>query len=119
MPKSDFHAVDNHGNDILLRYFESTCIQPGYVAGVSKSDLDRAGISRPDMTKKDVWVGVQSLPDLGYSKCPRCWKYHSCSGNYMVLCDGCCRALMEGWPDHECIPYIRQAYAEQYRKFKL
>ena len=50
-----------------------------------------------------LFVHVSSFAnDPNYVKCPRCWQYtHSGLFNFDNLCDKCCDAMIEGWPDHE------------------
>ena len=60
-----------------------------------------------------VMVEVVKLTSLGYVKCPRCWKSHPCKENFDQLCDRCCQVLLESFPTHEAIPFIRHAYHQQ------
>ena len=56
---------------------------------------------------------VQSLmSDPDYTKCPRCWHYtHEGLHNHDGLCDRCCRVLVDAWPDHESVPYIKEKWS--------
>lgn len=51
-------------------------------------------------------------------KCPRCWHYHTVRENRDNLCDRCCLAIIEGWPDHESVPHIKAARARQRAKYE-
>lgn len=47
-------------------------------------------------------------------KCPRCWKVTGAGRfNFDGLCDPCAHLLIERFPDHESVPHIQQAYADQ------
>lgn len=61
-------------------------------------------------------LGLVVEPAKGH-KCPRCWHWHRVEGNHDNLCDRCCAAILEGWPDHESVPHIRAAMARQQAKF--
>lgn len=50
-------------------------------------------------------------------KCPRCWHYHTVRDNHDSLCDRCCLAVLEGWPNHESVPHIKAARAKQAAKY--
>ena len=63
-------------------------------------------------------VVVRSLrDDPDWVKCPRCWHYHTIKDNYDHLCDRCCLALIEGWPDHPSTPHIVALRAAQQSQF--
>lgn len=64
-------------------------------------------------------IGVRSLAnDPDYSKCPRCWHYtHEGLHNYENLCDRCCHALVDGWPDHESVTHILESRKKQMTHF--
>lgn len=55
--------------------------------------------------------------DPNYVKCPRCWKYHTVKQNHDGLCDGCCKVLVECFPDHPSIPDITANLSAQRDKF--
>ena len=55
--------------------------------------------------------------DPRYAKCPRCWHFHGALLNHDALCDRCCNSILEGWPDHESVPFIRANRAAQARYF--
>ena len=59
-------------------------------------------------------VVVRSLAnDPNYVKCPRCWHYtHEGLHNYDNLCDRCCNVLVNHWPNHESVPRILAARAQ-------
>ena len=63
-------------------------------------------------------VEIQPLRDGDIPKCPRCWQYNGIDMNFMKLCDRCCKAITEGWPDHGAVPHIKAAYVAQQEKFK-
>ena len=44
-----------------------------------------------------------------YSKCPRCYDYHSIHGNFDNLCDRCQSIILTHFPEHESVPYIKEA----------
>jgi hypothetical protein len=51
-------------------------------------------------------------------KCQRCWKVTGEGRfNFDGLCDPCCHVLLEDYADHESVPFIQAAYAEQRRSF--
>lgn len=49
-----------------------------------------------------------------YFKCPRCKAHHSIHANFDNLCDGCCRTILEHFPEHESVPLIK-ASLEKWR----
>ena len=59
-------------------------------------------------------VSVEDCADLGYVKCPRCWKW-TAEGrfNYDNLCDRCCQVLVSDHPQHESVPHILAAFKVQ------
>jgi len=68
-----------------------------------------------------VEITVGSLANVeGYVKCPRCWHYtHEGMHNPENICDRCCNALIEGWPDNSIVPEIidsRKKQQEYWRK---
>lgn len=50
--------------------------------------------------------------DPDYVRCPRCYGNHSVRGNFDNLCDKCQRVLLSDFPDHESVPFIREALAK-------
>lgn len=57
--------------------------------------------------------------DSNYCKCPRCWKYHACKENFDGLCDKCCHVLLECYPEHESIQFIKESYNKQRTKYLI
>lgn len=47
-----------------------------------------------------------------YSRCPRCYGYHSIHGNFDNLCDQCQQTILEHFPDHASVPHIKAALAK-------
>jgi hypothetical protein len=43
-----------------------------------------------------------------YLKCPRCYGHHSVHGNFDNLCDGCISTILTHFPNHACVPRIRE-----------
>lgn len=66
-----------------------------------------------------VRIEITSLKDdPDYAKCPRCWHYTGASRfNYDNLCDKCCDAIVNDYPDHEAVPGIKEAYRKQREQF--
>ena len=63
-------------------------------------------------------VLVKSLAaDPNFTKCPRCWHYHSVLINHDCLCDSCCRTLVEDYPNPESVPFIKVNFEAQKRHF--
>ena len=66
-------------------------------------------------------VTVRSLansPD--HVKCPRCWHYtHAGIHNHDGLCDRCCNVLLEAFPDHPSVPFIKANYDAQQAHYKI
>lgn len=52
-----------------------------------------------------------------YSKCPRCYGYHSVHGNFDNLCDQCQQTILQHFPNHESVPHIRSALRKWSAKF--
>lgn len=46
-----------------------------------------------------------------YSKCPRCYGYHSYHGTFDNLCMDCCLTIVRDFPNHESVPHIKAAFA--------
>ena len=44
-----------------------------------------------------------------FAKCPRCYGLHSVRGNFDNLCDTCQETILEHFPDHASVPFIRAA----------
>ena len=65
-------------------------------------------------------VTVESLAKTeGYVKCPRCWHYtHEGVHNPETLCDRCCTAMVEGWPDDPIVPEIIESRRKQRELFR-
>ena len=60
-------------------------------------------------------TSVQGNPD--YCKCPRCWHFtHEGLLNFDGLCDGCCRTLIDSYPNHESTPHIIDNWNKQKEK---
>lgn len=47
--------------------------------------------------------------DPGAVLCPRCRLRHRIHGNFDDLCDRCIRAILTDHPDHESVPFIKEA----------
>lgn len=60
-------------------------------------------------------LDVRSLrDDPNYIKCPRCWHYtHEGFHNPDNLCDRCCTALVDGWPNDPIVPKIMESRIKQ------
>lgn len=67
--------------------------------------------------KAELLVSASAITDPNMVKCPRCWHYHGVIVNYDMLCDRCCSSIVEGWPDHESVPFIKANLASQRRSF--
>jgi len=50
---------------------------------------------------------ARKLDSDTYSKCPRCYTYHSVRGNFDNLCDACAETIVKNFPDHASVPSIR------------
>ena len=57
------------------------------------------------------------LDDPSYTKCPRCWHYHTILINHDKLCDRCCRVLIENYADHPSVPFILENLEAQRKQF--
>jgi len=44
-----------------------------------------------------------------YARCPRCYCHHSVRGNFDNLCDNCQQTILIHFPEHESVPFIREA----------
>lgn len=53
-----------------------------------------------------------------YRKCPRCYGHHSVRDNFDDLCDPCQQTIMENFPNHESVPYIKAALAVWFKDIK-
>jgi hypothetical protein len=79
----------------------------------AEADKDGAALLSPHLTT----VARALADDPNYVKCPRCWHYHTVLLNHDNLCDRCCHAILEGWPEHESVPFIIANRAAQQRHF--
>jgi hypothetical protein len=55
---------------------------------------------------------ILTYPDGGV-ECPRCYCIHTFKMNYDNLCDMCCYILIDDYPNHISIPFIKEAYKLQ------
>ena len=69
-----------------------------------------------------LWVGAVLMKILVTKaegvKCPRCWKMTG-EGRYNFdgLCDPCQAVILADFPQHESVPSIQAAKAEQRRRW--
>lgn len=77
------------------------------------ADKDGEALMSPHQTI----VARSIAADPNYVKCPRCWHYHTVLLNYDALCDRCCQVILEGFPDHASVPFIRANQEAQRRHF--
>ncbi|MDE3021947.1 MAG: hypothetical protein KGI54_08815 [Pseudomonadota bacterium] len=78
-----------------------------------EADKDFEALMSPHLT-----IEARSLmDDDNYTKCPRCWHYHTIKINYDGLCDACCKNILEGWPNHESAPFIMANLDNQRKLF--
>lgn len=80
------------------------------------SILDNAGELTTDFIRELKNVAADSneirkQDPEAYVKCPRCYGHHSIHGNFDNLCDPCQITLVQHFPDHESIPFIKAAQA--------
>jgi len=50
---------------------------------------------------------------LGMVKCPRCYHHHAVIWNFDNLCDRCQSIILENFPTHESVPFIKEALRKQ------
>lgn len=79
----------------------------------AEHDLEHDALMSPHTCDVFVQVSVDPLA----IKCPRCWHYHRVVLNHDALCDRCCDAIIEGWPDHASVPFIVANREAQKRRF--
>lgn len=44
-----------------------------------------------------------------FLKCPRCFEFHTIHGNFDNLCDPCQQTILEHFPNHPSVPFIKEA----------
>lgn len=57
------------------------------------------------------------LHDPNWVKCERCRHFHTVKLNFDNLCDRCCHSILEGWPEHWSVPFIKASFASQRAHF--
>lgn len=81
----------------------------------------------------DNGITIKSMDDGHNVKCPRCWHWHGVTENFghepgavlpdgrnpdkEKLCDRCQQIILEEYPEHPAVPYIRAAQAAQKLKY--
>ncbi len=80
----------------------------------------------------DIIVNVTSMNDGHNVKCPRCWHWHGVVENFghlpeegkadpslvkEKLCDKCQKIILEYYPDHPSVPFIKEALRKQKDKY--
>jgi len=67
-----------------------------------------------------IQIKAESLKDNpDYCQCPRCWKFHHVFENFDSLCDRCINVILDDFPNHESVPFIKVALEKQRKKYTV